>query len=396
MVLKKVNEFAEFLNEGYLLFKDSSMIFAANILGSLVLFVANILLAKQFNPDAFGTFKTVVNFALLVPSLIELGAGITLTKYLAEFSKTRPELQNHIVSFFIRLRIVCFLLSMAILLLMSGFFSNLFFKDASYQILLVAGVFIVGASFFDIYRSIITGFQKFKILAWAEFLQLALIGVFTFVFAYFGGLFWAIIGWGLGILIGMLPAVLATRHELKKHKTQSFDIRPIFWSYSIPMFLMIIPNFLALAIIPILSLFYSQTIVGYYGFAMIFYNGIILFPNALYQVLLPQMSQMHGRKEHDSAKQILRKSMEVYAAIAVVGIVAVLLFSEPLIQLLAPKYLPGLLVFQSINILCFLLGFFRILQSYYSAVNKIKEVALVITLQTILIFVVSIAVVSWI
>jgi hypothetical protein len=59
-------------------------------------------------------------------------------------------------------------------------------------------------------------------------------------------------------------------------------------------------------------------------------------------------------------------------------------FSEKIILLLAPKYLPGLVVFQYVVSSCFLIGFLRILQTYYSAAHKIPLVAFFVVLQGII------------
>jgi len=61
-----------------------------------------------------------------------------------------------------------------------------------------------------------------------------------------------------------------------------------------------------LGIIPILSLFFSQKVIGYYAFAWTFYSGFDV-PTALSAVLFPKISALHGKKDFLMAKRTLKK-----------------------------------------------------------------------------------------
>ena len=65
--------------------KYSSLIFLANFSGALILFISNIILSRQFGPEIFGNFKTMLSLSLFLPTLIEFGASVTIVKYTAEF-----------------------------------------------------------------------------------------------------------------------------------------------------------------------------------------------------------------------------------------------------------------------------------------------------------------------
>jgi O-antigen/teichoic acid export membrane protein len=376
-----------FVNEIVAVFKDSGILFTATVVGSLVLFLANIGLARLFDPANFGSFKIVLNLALFIPAVLELGAGVTLVKYLAEFSSKHQGNAKYLINFFVRMRIITFILVIVTLFVFRQFFSVLFFNDASFDLLMIAGLVVVAAGFFDIYRYVIIGSQNFKLLAISGLVGYISIGLFTFFFGLFGGIFWALVGWGIGTMVGSIPMFLFTMNLNKGVKEKKFQMGKIFWEYSMPLYLMIIPNFLGIAVIPILSLFYPPVLIGYYSFAFIFFNGFILLPNALYQVLFPKFAMLHGDNKHHEVDNILKKTLLVYAGISIIGLLGTIFFAGTLIGLLAPKYLPGTIVFQIVMLSCFLVGFVRIFQTYYTAVNRIWAVTLTVVLQNFIIVV---------
>ncbi|MBU4299655.1 oligosaccharide flippase family protein [archaeon] len=97
----KINGYITSIMEESALIKDSGMLFLASFAGSIFLFVANIMLSKQFGPEGFGNFKTVLSLFLFLPALIEFGAGATLTKYIAEGN-------TGIIKWFLKLRVVSY------------------------------------------------------------------------------------------------------------------------------------------------------------------------------------------------------------------------------------------------------------------------------------------------
>ena len=87
---------------------------------------------------------------------------------------------------------------------------------------------------------------------------------------------------------------------------------------------------------------------GDYGFAWIFYSGVLLIPMALTQVLFPKISELNGSKNIKGAKEELKKVFALYTPIVIAGIAGTLMFSKSVVTLIAPEYLPSLLIFKTL------------------------------------------------
>ena len=142
-----------------------------------------------------------------------------------------------------------------------------------------------------------------------------------------------------------------------------------------------------LLIIPVLSLFFAQELIGYYGFAWIFYSGIMLIPMALAQVLFPKVSEM-GAKAKD-AKSVLKGVLCAYSLVVFIGIGVIQLFSAHIITFVSYEYLSGLLIFKCLNCAGLLLGYLLIYANYLSAKSEIKKAARVYFIMNVALFLVS-------
>ncbi|OYT53471.1 MAG: hypothetical protein B6U72_05835 [Candidatus Altiarchaeales archaeon ex4484_2] len=390
--MKGINSYINTILGESEIIRSSGMVFGASLLGSIILFIANLILSKHFGPEGFGNFKTIISLFLLLPALIEFGAGVTLTRYIAQFSN--KEEINYLVRWFLKLRIISYLLLLSIIFILREQVALYFLKDPSLAYLILPGIFLSGFIFFNIFKFISLGFQNFKLYSFSQFLTPASTGVLTIFFGYFFGVYYAIIGWGLGYLIGNLPNIRFSFTEKIFEKTRVIDVKKIFLGYSIPLHLMIIPGFLGIAVVPILSLFFSQRLIGYYAFAMIFYQGVLLIPAALFSVLLPKFSELEGSENLKEARTKLRKVFLTYTPIVVLGIIACLLFSELFLGIIAPTYLPGLILFKSLICFGLLVGYLLIYRSYLTGLAKMKKLTILVIIQNLSLLVISFIIVE--
>lgn len=385
--MKRINSYiAVILGESEII-KSSGMVFGASLIGSIVLFVANLILSKHFGPEGFGNFKTVITLFLFLPAMIEFGAGVTLTKYIAQFSN--KEKINYLVRWFLRLRVLSYLILLSIIFILREQVALYFLKDSSLAYLITAGIFLSGFFFFDIFRYITLGFQDFKIYSFSRFLTLASLGLLAIIFGYFFGVYYAIIGWGLGYLVGNIPNIQFSFTKKIFEKSKAIDVKKIFLNYSIPIYLMIIPGFLGTAVVPILSLFFPQKLIGYFAFAMMFYHGIILIPDALFQILLPKFSELNASTTSKQLKTRLKKVFLIYTFIVVLGIVGCLLSSELFITIVAPAYLPALILFKMLFCFGLLVGYLLIYRSYLTGLGKMKKLTLLVIIQNLSLLIIS-------
>jgi len=362
--------------------KYSSLIFLANFSGALILFISNIILSRHFGPEVFGNFKTILGLSLLLPSLIEFGAGVTIVKYTATLIKDKKKV-NYLIKSILKLRVISYSLLLVLVFVLKDQIAIYLLKDISLSPLVIPGILISGLFFFEIFKSIALGFQEYKDYSVSKFLTFSSYGILILILGYFFGVYYALIGWALSYFIGNFSLIRLSIRRGLLGKTKKFDIKKVFLSYTLPMYILFFPELLSLVPIPILSLYYSQRIIGYYSFAMIFYNGIILIPLSLSDYLFPKISGLSGKKNRKVAEEKLKKVLLLYSLVVIPGIITTIFFSDFFIELIAPLYVPSILIFKILVCLGLLSGYFLIYENYLRGLARLKRFALMILTRNI-------------
>ena len=373
------------------LIKNSSQVFLATFAGGLILLVANLLLAKRFGPQEFGNFKTVINLFCFLPAVVDFGVKTTLVKFIAEFSDARI---NILIRRLLRLRIAIYLFLAVIFFILRDKISLYFLKDQSLSYLVTAGIILFILFFFDVFRFIVQGLENFRLYAVSQFLTLSSIGILTIVLGYNFGVVYAIIGWGVGYFVGnSINISFIIRRGLFKKTPQELDVKKLLFSYGLPLHFVMLPGFLGLAVVPVLSPFFSQRLIGYLAFSMIFYQGAISIPMAFFAVLFPKFSKLS--KEPEKARASLEKAFVLYLPIVILGAVGTVLISRLFIELVASEYLPGLLIFRILICFGLISGFFLIYRSYLFGLAKLKHLAVVMIIQNFALILISFVVLRY-
>ena len=286
------------------------------------------------------------------------------------------------------IKLITYIVTVLLIFLLREQISLIFLKDASFAYLILAGNLLVALTFFSTFQFIVIGFQNFKLYALSNFLSLALSAILSAALSFFG-IFYIILGWSLGNLIGSVFSIKFFFDKKIIKNIEEFDIRKIFWKFSIPMYLNGIINGLFSIIIPLLSLFFSQEKVGYFSFAFIFYFAALLIPGSIASVLFPKVSELNGLERHKDAKDFLKKAFKLYAAVAILGIIVVILFSDWIFMTFFKNYLPSLFMFKVITTLGLFFGFNTIYINYLQGLGKVKKVAILTLFQNALLTVIS-------
>lgn len=354
--------------------KYSSLIFLANFSGALILFISNIIISKHFGPEIFGNFKTILALSLFLPSLIEFGANVTIVKYTAEFIKDKKKI-SYLIKWILKLRFISYSVLLISMFVLKEQIAIHLLKNISLSSLVIPGILISGLFFFEIFKSIALGLQEYKNYSISNFLTLSSSGILMLIFGYFFGVYYALIGWSFSYFIGNFLLIRSSFRRGTFNKTKKFNVKKIFSSYSLPMYILFFPGFLSLAAVPILSLYYSQKIIGYYSFAMVFFNGISLIPSSLSSFLFPKISRLNGKKNKRVAEETLKKVLSLYSLVVIPGIITTIFFSDFFIKLIAPSYIPSILIFKTLVCLGLLLGYFLIYENYLRGLARLKRFA---------------------
>ena len=382
------DNYRRFFSKNNLIF-NSGMVFSAGFIGALFLFASNLMLSRVFGPEAFGNYKTIIPLFMFVAALVDFGAMPTLTKYIAEFvARKETGKINNLIWFFLKVKGLSIVSVVMVIYAARDTFAQMFLGDAALSYLIVPGLMLSLFILFDITKPIVAGFQNFKLFSFSGFLTNASIGAATVALGYFFGVYYAILGWVVGYFVGNLPNIWFILKEkyLCKNKAK-VDITQIFRRYSLPMHGIYLLNVSNLLIIPVLSLFFAQELIGYYAFAWIFYSGIMLIPIALAQVLFPKVSEMHAQGKN--TKSVLRGVLCAYSLVVFIGIGVIQLFSAHIIAFVSYDYISGLLIFKWLNCAGLLLGYLLIYAHYLSAKSEVRKAAWVFFVMNVALFLVS-------
>lgn len=370
------------------LFKSTGLVFLATLSANLIVFFANIVFSKRLGPTLFGIFRTIFYLFSFLPVLIEFGINVTLTKYIAEFRE--KEKIGFMVKRFLKLKILSYLVLIILIFFFKEQISSIFLKDPSLSYLIFPGILLASLTFFSVFEFIILGFQKFKFFAVSQFLNLTISSILAILLIPFG-VFYIILGWSFGPLLGNLFNIkfFFVKKILKYYK--EFDIKNIFWKFSMPMYLINIIVALISVIIPILSLFFSPKLIGYYSFAFIFYSATLLIPTVISNILFPKISELSGLKRYKDATNMLKRILVSYSFVAIFGIIFILLLSDLFFAVFFEDYLPSLFMFKILVILGFIFGYNTIYVNYLKGLGKVKRFALFVLAQNILLITISFA-----
>jgi O-antigen/teichoic acid export membrane protein len=371
--------------------RSSGLIFLATFVGNLIVFVVNVFLSNILGPSNFGVFRTIFYLFTFLPLLIDFGISVSMTKYISELKKRSRKKVSYLVKYFLKIRIVSLIALTASIVLLRQQLSVMFLNDAILSYLIFPGAIVSALFFFNIFQYIVLGYQRFKLFALSQFLVLASSSIIGLALSYLG-LFYLILGWGLGYLVGNAFSLAFFFREKIVNSSESFDVGKIFKNFSLPVHAVFIVNNLHFVIVPILSLFFSQELIGYFSFAFLFYFSALLIPNAISFVILPKISEM--RERHADTRNLLERAFLFYTPVVFAGIVGVLLFSNALFSTFFPSYLPSLYLFKIVVTMGLLFGYNVIYTYYLQGKGDVKKFALFAILQNIILIAVSFGLLS--
>ena len=169
--------------------------------------------------------------------------------------------------------------------------------------------------------------------------------------------------------------------------SESFNVRKIFLNFSLPVHVVYLVNNIHYVIVPILSLFFSQELIGYFSFAFLFYFSALLIPNAISLVILPKVSEMKDR--YVDVRNLLEKAFIFYTPVVIAGIIGILAFSDVVFGMFFQSYLPSLFLFKVVVIMGLLFGYNMIYTYYLQGMGRVKKFALFAIIQNVILIAVS-------
>ncbi len=365
---------------------EGGRVFFFGFAGAIALFFSNLFLSAHFGPTAFGDYKAVISLFFFLPFILDLGINFTIAKFLAEY-KEKNELEKATVMLkhLLMYKAALFAVTALAIFFLRDSFAQAFLKDASKSSLIIPGIALMSAGFFESFKYVALGRQNFKKYNQANFSTLFITGALSITLGYFFGIFAALAAWGAGYFLGNLIVVFYAfkKYNFFKQTKPEFKARAIFSSYSIRVFISSLPTVATNGFVAFFSPFFPSASIGYYGFAFTFYAGITLIQNSLFNVILPKVSQLVAQGKKEAARKAAISACIAYLAIAAIGIAGTILFADTVIGLIAKAYAPGARLFKILISSGMLLGVAGVYSAYYAATSQSKKLIILTSIQTI-------------
>ena len=369
-----INNLVSILQQEKKIIKNSLFLFSTGILSAVISTTSNIIFSRFFGPAGFGIFKTSISLASTVAYILDFGIKYFLPRYIAEF-KGKRETEN--ITHLIKRTLILKAIVTIFVLILSWVFgyqvAKSFFHGQSQIILVWPTMLLFTIIFLDIITPILLGYQNFKLLALTSILVPFSHIIFGLPLAYIFGIKGGLFGASIAFLVGSIPAIrFILKRVVRKTHNKSFNFRSTFINYSIPAYIANVPSYISIAIIPILSLFFTQRQVGFYSLSLSFYTAAQMIPVTLANVMFPKVAQLHSGDKAKEAQETFVRLTLIYTPFAILGSILIIPVAEPLLRLLVPQFLPAtkIIIVQTIAALIF--GYFAIGVNYATAAGKLR------------------------
>jgi len=369
-----INDLFSILNKERGIIKNSVFISSTAVVSAVLSTSLNIVFSKFFGPAGFGLFKTSMGLASTVAYTLDLGTRYLIPRYIAEFEgKKEPENITHLIERTLMFKAIITVFILILSWLFSHQIAQTFFHAEKYVVLVWPTMLIFTIVFLDLTAPILLGCQNFKLLALTSILVPFFHILFGIPLAYIFGLKGVLFGAAIAFVVGSIPAIkFILKKMVIRSKIRSFSFKQAFINYSIPAYFANVPTYISIAIIPLLSLFFSQRQVGFYGLSLSFYTAAQLIPVTLSNVMFPKVAQLHSQRKESQAYQTFKRLILIYTPFAILGSLLIIPVTEPLVHLLIPSFLPAtqMIIIQTIAALFF--GYIALAVNYVTAVGKLK------------------------
>jgi O-antigen/teichoic acid export membrane protein len=370
------------------LIKTTGIIFLATLIGNLINFLSNFYLSTKLGPESFGIYKTVIYFFVFLPALANLGIQSVFPKYISEFKASGKEKIGHLVVWFMKWRLILFLILGILIFLFRYQLSLYLFHDVNHTSLIAAGLFIYASLFFAVLPYAVQGYQNFNLFSLTLFFSYAIPPVISIALIPFG-INYMLVGFGLATAASYL---ITLRFLFRQHAFSDkihFSMKKIIWPFSMPMHVLYLIMALPSLAVPIFSIFFDQVVIGQFSYSIMFYTAAMLIPGIISFVVLPKSSELNALKKFKSSKDLLKKAFLLYTPVAVVSSILVVSLSKIFLSMVSPVYLPSLPLFNSLIVLGLFSGYGIIYSAYLQGKGNVKKTAMIILILNILLFLVS-------
>lgn len=319
------------------LFKNSTWVFIANIVGFVLAFLRSVVLARGLGVEIFGVYTLVINFASTILEIFNLNVGIAIIKFGAAFkAQGRIDKLVALIKGCTTASFISFSLAIVVLGFLLKYFYNSFFNFPGLEWYTVFYSVAIAISMFSVIlnSSILRLFFKFKINAiitiTMDVVEFCLILAALYIYPNDLKIFFiAVI---LSKLFNGAVCLVAAAWEIKKDLSghlsaqskllfdQRKEIRSFVATNSISGTM---KTFINKGDVLLLGAIGTPAMIGYYSIAKKLAYSILAVTDPLTAAIYPQLSKLVAEKKYAETIQMIKKisRLFLYPAVAVLGVI---------------------------------------------------------------------------
>ncbi|MFH0876432.1 MAG: oligosaccharide flippase family protein [archaeon] len=367
MILKKA------FGKDSTLIKAGAIFFIASVLGAALNYLYHLIIGRMLGPEKYGVLGSLFAIIYFI-TFFSATFNVVISKFSSHFSgKSEIRRLKHLIIGAAGKIALYGSLLLVIYILFSPQIAH-FMNISDINGIIIVGVMAYFSVIFSILIGALNGMQRF---VWQN------ISSFSAVFLKFSlGVFFVYIGFGvlgalaavlIGIVVGIMVAIIPLFLMLRKIKAEKFDSKslylfalPVFISSSLLSFMITIDVFLV-------KHFFSSADAGHYAAAGMVAK-IIWFGSGFFaSPIFPMIVELKAKKKDPS--KILRKALAYTAIIAAIGITAY--YAAPILIVSTLYGAEYLAIAEYIWIFGFALGIYSIINVlvlYNLAIEKYKYI----------------------
>lgn len=311
-------------------------------------FAVAIIVARTIGKEGYGELGIVQSTLGMFGTLAGFGLGTAATKYIAEYRLKDPAKANRIASFSMLFAFFCSGVMSVACVLMSPWLASTTLNRSEIAPLLSAGALLLFISTLGgVQSAALAGFEAFKTIAKINIWQGVIGLLITYPLVYFYKVEGAIASLTISAAVGLILSAIATRREYRKfsfpHKLDRSLLQewPVIYKYALPATLA------GLLVAPVAwvtnAILVNQP--GGYGEMGLFTAAnqwrmaVIYLLSMLMSVMLPVLSETHGRSDKTDFKRVVSLNLRVAWLIALPITVIIISLGVPAAALFGKQYL---------------------------------------------------------
>ncbi|NMH25349.1 oligosaccharide flippase family protein [Flavobacterium solisilvae] len=317
-------------------------ILLGSFLSNILLLIATVLITDFVPKQVYGEFGIIKSTINMFSVFAGLGLGLTATKYIAQYKNEDKQKTSRIIGLS---NVFSVLISVFVLIIFL-----VFSKSLSYQInaphldyeLKIAGILLFFTALNGVQKGILSGFEKFKIIAINSIIASVISLFCQIIGAKIYGLDGIIIGFGVNFFIlyilnyFSINKITNKEYQFRIFSKQNFKEINIIWKFSIPAVLsglMVSPvTWLTNKFLVSLPKGYEQMAI--FDIAMQWRTTVLFIPVALCQIALPMLATA----KNENYFQILKKNILLNFVVAFIIVMIVIAFIPFILSFYGDEY----------------------------------------------------------